>query len=381
MTNLLRTSNHGLLKNIILMLTFLPFVGVGGMFGNALILHALQILSSVILTVAILTDLRHFKITSLHIVLVLFSIYELFAALYNGTVSFGILFAIYFRFISIVYIIKSYQKKDYAFIRSLSWLLNILLIINLPSIFGSLNLPEYQKVFLLGGKNSLAIVAVSSMFFNYLNTLIFSSKISKWGYLIMALDLITLFLSGSSTGMFVGIIMLLFVFLGEHFNIRFRYYVLVYAVFLCFIFNTKLIENIPFLYNYITGSLNKNLTFTGRTAIWDHSLHYISNNFFGYGRGNDIIVSFTGTVSECHNAFLELLLASGIPGLVLFIVFLFDCVDTRGKKMKNKALNICFFAIFAILVLGLTESVINSAILWWIMAITFCENKIREGQN
>lgn len=364
-----------LLKVIVLGVAFFPFLGTSRIIGNENVFHVLQILSSLIVTCFVIKDFKNVRLNLPTVFLLLFSLYELLVSLYNGVLSLGILFAIYFRFISVLYIIKSFSIKDYSFVRAVSIILNLLVVINLPSVIGSISMSEYDKVFMLGGKNALAAVALSAIFFNYLDYYLRASKMTKLGYSMVALSLATTLLSGSSTGIVVGVVLTLFVIFGEKMNIKFRYYVLLYLAVLFLLFNTDMIKDISFLYDFITGALNKDLTFTGRTSIWNNAFKSISENFWGYGRGNEVIALFTGATNECHNSILELMLASGIPGLMLFIGFLISCVTGKCCNKNKKIMSVCYFAIFAFMILGLTESRINDVVFWWVMIVTYCEGR------
>ena len=75
--------------------------------------------------------------------------------------------------------------------------------------------------------------------------------------------------------------------------------------------------------DFITNTLNKSLTFTGRTYIWDFVLNIIRDSWFlGFGRGTDIIGQNFSYASEAHNGFLEVLLYTGAIGLIFFVMIL-----------------------------------------------------------
>lgn len=360
---------------IYIMIVF-PFLHVESIFSNTVLLHILQIFSSFIFLLLVLKERENIKINYMYIGLIMFSIYEMFISVFHGTLSLGIVFGIFFRIISIVYFCLCIQKKRYDIFNVIRLLLNFLIIINLPSVIKALSLPEYQKVYLLGGKNALSTIVVSAMFFNYLSSCL---KSTKMNYIMIFLDMITLLLSGSSTGIIIGLLMIIFIVFMSNFNIKSIYYIIIYCILLVLVFNPTLIRNIDFLYNFITNFLNKNLTFTGRTIIWQTALKYIQSNFWGFGRGNSIIIQATGSIDECHNAILELLLCTGAPGLILFFNYFVTCMKIKKQSFNKRMINICIFTIFAFFIIGLTESTIFKIELWWIISITYCIGKYYKG--
>lgn len=353
----------------ILCIILLPFSNINAMVSYKSLLYILQIISALIMTIIILKEWKSIKIDSITILLALFCTYQFLISIINSTITMGIMFNIYFLFISIIFIKKSFEKEDYKILQALYILSSFIMIINIPSLIKSIPMPEYKKVFLIGGKNALSIIAILAIYYNYIYNYIYNKKMTKIGILFLLIDLSTLLLSGSSTGIIVGIIMTFFVVFASNLNINSKWYFIIYFLALLLIFNTNNINNIDFLYNFITNTLNKDLTFTGRTIIWQNVGEYIGKNIWGYGRGNSIVLRITGSLNECHNAILELILSGGVPSLILFVLFVYKCLNTKQKK--NKLINISRFIIFVFGVIGLTESIIYNMNLWWILIITY----------
>jgi O-antigen ligase len=107
----------------------------------------------------------------------------------------------------------------------------------------------------------------------------------------------------------------------------------------------------------IVSLLGKNLSFTGRTEIWDLCFIMIKNSFlFGYGfsyeRG---LVYWRDTYTFGHNLILEILLLGGVLSLLLFLT-----VTTANlfkiKAIKNKTLHSLFcMCVFILFISGITE--------------------------
>jgi O-antigen ligase len=104
---------------------------------------------------------------------------------------------------------------------------------------------------------------------------------------------------------------------------------------------------------FIEGVLNKNLTLTERTVIWDGALELIKEKpFFGYGMqpgGN--IVPFAGSLWQTHNQWLQLLVDGGAITLISFVVVLLIVSISSNKYATSKSylITISVFAAFTIM--------------------------------
>ena len=359
-------------KIVLLGIAFFPFLNTEKLFVTPQLYDIFRGISSIILTIAVLRNFKMNKITPLHIILLLFSVYELAISMKYGTLTAGIVFAMYYRIVSVFYIIKSFAKKDYTFIFVISCLLNILVLADFPSVLNALSVAEYDKTFLLGGKNSLALIVIPAIFFSQLYAYLSSKKYSIWQSLMLVVDLLTLLLCGSSTGLIIGVFMTMFALFGKRLNISFKFYVVLFILVLFAVFNITLIKDNTAINDFLAGSMNKDLTFSGRTNLWNMSLKYIVGNFWGYGRGNEVLLHLTGYLNETHNTFLEILLSDGIPGITLFVLYLINCIKGKLHTRKNKYINVCMFAFFSFMLLSVSESIACYVVLWWIMTIIFC---------
>ena len=122
---------------------------------------------------------------------------------------------------------------------------------------------------------------------------------------------------------------------------------------------------------FIENTLQKNVTLTGRTLIWDFIMKIIPNSLiFGYGR-NDIIAqnAIIRDVTEAHNGLLEILLCTGIIGLFVFILILLNVFKALNKS-NSKISYILSMAIFLYFCIALTESAFTyTKIGFWILII------------
>lgn len=98
--------------------------------------------------------------------------------------------------------------------------------------------------------------------------------------------------------------------------------------------------NILGLFEGLFNILNKDITLTGRTIIWENALTVIKNNFlFGSGYIQDgNVVNYAGGLWQAHNTLLQLMCECGLLGTILFFsIILKQGFPARKEKNKNLA--------------------------------------------
>ena len=120
----------------------------------------------------------------------------------------------------------------------------------------------------------------------------------------------------------------------------------------------------------LVGSIMPDATFTGRTEIWELALQYVARRpLTGYGfstfwgtpqvvYGGAENATWVNAATDAHNAYLNLALGIGIPGLVLVIfwVVVLPIVDyyrlSRQRRqpalpLSRLFLRVCLYGVFA----------------------------------
>lgn len=97
------------------------------------------------------------------------------------------------------------------------------------------------------------------------------------------------------------------------------------------------------LTDFITNDLGKDMTFSGRTGIWERGIDQIRDAlFFGYGAVKDgAYVRGIGTKYGAHNTVLQTLLESGLVSLIFLfsaLLYYIKYVDKHSKNRKACAL-------------------------------------------
>lgn len=125
----------------------------------------------------------------------------------------------------------------------------------------------------------------------------------------------------------------------------------------------------------IVDILGKDLTFTGRTSLWDLALYYISKKpVFGYGITDKFLVMQSGTAYSPHNLFLQILLTGGVFTFSLFVIYYLVSVSKLNHKIYGSS-NLIAVVLSIYLIVSLTESTLNMQYLYWLLALAFCIDK------
>ena len=92
----------------------------------------------------------------------------------------------------------------------------------------------------------------------------------------------------------------------------------------------------------IVGAMGRNMTFTGRTDIWDHITSTTVNpligagywNFWGGRGGFAISEAMTTIVPNAHCGYVDMYLDGGIIGLILLFLLLVSCGSRLSRNLR-----------------------------------------------
>ena len=103
-------------------------------------------------------------------------------------------------------------------------------------------------------------------------------------------------------------------------------------------------------YEDLLSSFGKDLTFTGRTIIWDQALERIAQNpVFGGGHispyGYETLGNETWSSASSHNFYLDVLLETGIVGIAIVLLILLKLTHDIDR-CDNRSMSQCFAILF-----------------------------------
>lgn len=368
-------------KKYFIVLFILPFIGINVIDGNILLSSASKMVVSIIGYLMLFENFNYNKnILNIKLILLvmLYSFIILFSAVINNNITMGM---IYTNFVYIGFIIYiNYCMKDFKnFINALNILFTLLIIYNLilaiffQSSYMYIGYQGSQKVFVgtFESRNGISMVMIPAIAFILIRSEYIYEKVRNKDILLCFMVLIIILLSKSSTGFIVGSLLVIYVLLLKKIKIKLNInklmsiYTIIYTQVVIFRIQETVFRG------FIENTLQKNVTLTGRTLIWDFIMKIIPNSLiFGYGR-NDIIAQNTiiRDVTEAHNGLLEILLCTGIIGLFVFILILLNAFRALNKS-NSKISYILSMAIFLYFCIALTESAFTyTKIGFWILII------------
>lgn len=368
-------------KKYFIVLFILPFIGINVINDNILLSSASKMVVSIIGYLMLFENFNYNKnILNIKLILLvmIYSFIILFSAVINNNITIGM---IYTNFVYIGFIIYiNYCMKDFKnFINALNILFTLLIIYNLilaifvQSSYMYIGYQGSQKVFVgtFESRNGISMVMIPAIAFILIRSEYIYEKVRNKDILLCFMVLIIILLSKSSTGFIVGSLLVIYVLLLKKIkiNININKLMSIYTIIYTQVVIFRIQETV--FRGFIENTLQKNVTLTGRTLIWDFIMKIIPNSLiFGYGR-NDIIAqnAIIRDVTEAHNGLLEILLCTGIIGLFVFILILLNAFRALNKS-NSKISYILSMAIFLYFCIALTESAFTyTKIGFWILII------------
>ncbi|MBM6860163.1 O-antigen ligase family protein [Clostridium saudiense] len=277
------------------------------------------------------------------------------------------------------------QKKPQVYFRSIIFLLGSLYLLNFITIL--MYYPEgmYQMelvvgdLYLMGYDNgmiyNLLPLCCYSFIYSYVKHNKLFTKVSIFSVLLM---LISVSYVKSASGIIQAIFLIVLVICTS--NKIIRSIIKPKILFLGFIVITLLVvvfriqNNFSWLFVDILG---KDLTFTGRTYLWDYTLPVIRNNWlFGIGAGGRTVLGVNGhTYPHPHCLILDMLYKGGILMFGFFMSLLSE-FSKKYKKEKNYKIKNILLVTITVFLIGEVANSVQYKIFFWAIFVTieYCGN-------
>lgn len=291
----------------------------------------------------------------------------------RGKIDKFILFVILFYcslLFSTFYFSQSYVNLIYEFASILSWivlfkismldnkdkflttlentffillLINFITIILFPGGF-YLNSSGYSGNYFLGYDNNLITYIFPALALSFTNSLNKNDKIGLKSIFLLIISFCSITFTWSATGVVSMVIMIVLFFAytinKKDFPIK-KYIVVALCLFIGIVFLR--FQNIfSFI---IEGWLKKDLTFTGRTYIWDIFIGEIKQSILiGHGIVDSKYLIRTLNAGHAHNYFLQILYQGGLVTFSMFLGFFFSAIKKVKSCKEKKYVGIVIFA-------------------------------------
>lgn len=142
-----------------------------------------------------------------------------------------------------------------------------------------------------------------------------------------------------------------------------------------------IVMNMQYLFSYIiNGVLGRDLTFTTRVNIWSKTLDMIADKFIlghGYLNGKQFS-SIYGNMyaTHPHNYYMYILMQGGVVLLAILLIGFIFANKKLNKTMNTVYSKIILFGIVSFLVMGLSESLVSTVLLYPLLILALNADKI-----
>ncbi|MFR8088296.1 MAG: O-antigen ligase family protein [Lachnospirales bacterium] len=145
----------------------------------------------------------------------------------------------------------------------------------------------------------------------------------KWSAILVGvICLIGIFVAGSKTSSIALLVFLVAIIISVKIGkISLPGVAVVFVVSMSISYLIVILQIQTYFADFIQNTLHRDLTFTGRTVIWDAALEaFFDSPILGNGMLVYMPASSDWTTTQAHNAFLNILANGGIIGLALFVL-------------------------------------------------------------
>lgn len=346
----------------------------------------LPIISTIII---FMLSLRKKKISKSIIYMAIYMLILIISTLINdGDISSAITTVV--NSLGLVLIVNYGLRYDTKiFLRSISFYLYLLVMINLLSIFAYPNgmyvdSNFYSENWFLGYKNIQILFILPAILFNFINSYYNYDKLTIKDYILLIVSVFTLIYVNSSTSIIGISIILIYVIMSKILTklnfLNIKNFIIAYVV----SFFSIVIFRIQNLFAYIISSLfSKDVTFTGRIYIWDSIINFIKNQpILGYGVEYKNIRYYKTTLVHsyhAHDQMLEIAYETGAVGIITFCMMAWNSLKKLLKYKDNKIARFISITMLVWFVMMLTEAYNLEYFLYFFIVSDCIESLIKNG--
>lgn len=260
----------------------------------------------------------------------------------------------------------------YLFIMKILIHLNFISMIVFPN--GMYSSTVYSSNWLIGYKNVFVVIMIPVLTIQMLKNYETNRKnLNFWT--LSCVCLFSMMMSESTTGLICIIVFILLASLVE--NNKFPELLNLSRLFGTYIIIDILLVSgwlLSKTSEFITAILNKSITLTGRTAIWNIAVEKILQKpLIGYGFIESNMFGLSFKITHAHSLLLNLLLLGGII-CVIVLMTSFIYLDYKNKENRSKSMEFVITAFFSIFIMGLSESLLLNG--HFVFAILIIANNI-----
>ena len=281
------------------------------------------------------------KFSMYFVIFLFFEVWRILATIYCDG-NYSSLFLTIFNSLAIVLVVEMGLKTDPdALLDGATFVLGIFVLINFITILlfpqGMYEFNTFTTNYFLGYRNNSIMLIFPAMIFSVVRSLRLYDRLTVSSFLICVISTATVILAFSATSVIGIMIFILFLFLAlinwmpKFLNIV--TYIVINIIYFFGVIILRVQEAFSFI---IVNVLGRDLSFTGRTNIWDSALEaFYKSPIFGVGEIDNQASRDLIGATHAHNYYLNLLYKSGVPGFLLFFTILIICGIALYKNRKN----------------------------------------------
>ena len=231
------------------------------------------------------------------------------------------------------------------------------------------------------------------------NHLIFFKKHTVVNVLLIAANLVALFLTGSRTALIASVVtafLLYFINAQDSRSKRKAFLLLILSVVLLFAVYWGLEKFFPVLMERFTVENVEASGGTGRLDVWKAYFTELFPKYWFIGMGfapSNLYYGISSLSTEAHgahNIIVEILSRSGIVGMILYAGCVVGFFNTTSRKLQtNKALLLPLAMVITTLINGIGENVLTGRFLWFSLGLGYMllntkvqnDKKLSEGTH
>lgn len=286
----------------------------------------------------------------------------------------------------------SMNKNSLLTLHSLNLLFEVMVYLNLLTILIYPNgmyissTTGYYENWLLGYDNLHIFTIILAITFSVLYSYRKDDKINLRSKLCILICMLSIFIRWSGTAVIATSLILIYLVFPKLINkfpiFNIKSYFIAYIITFFGIVILRVQNKISY---FIVNILNKDITFTGRTFIWDYIINYIkAKPLLGYGielssyRYNK---SYIWRSYHAHNEFLEIFYTGGIALFTVFMIILFNVIKKLYTNRNYKEVKFLSWIFLSVFVITLTEVYTISLFFLLIIVSMNIEQILKRGDN
>lgn len=281
------------------------------------------------------------KVSLFFVGIVFFEVWRVLATIYCGG-NYTSLFIAILNALAICLVVEMGLKTDPdALLDGASFTLGLFVLINFATVLlfpqGMYEFNTFTQNYFLGYRNNSIMLFFPAIIFSIVRSLRKYNKLTLSSFVITAVSFATVILAFSATSVIGMTVFTLFLLLALINKMPIFLNIITYlAINIAYFFGViilRLQEAFAFI---IVDMLGRDLTFTGRTKIWDSALAaFAKSPVFGVGEIENQASRDLIGATHAHNYYLDLLYKSGLPGFLIFFAILIICGMALYRNRKN----------------------------------------------